>query len=309
MRASTTSVGSRSSGFTIIELLVSIAIIGILVALLLPAVQNVRETARRTQCANNLKQLGVALQSHHETHQCIPNNGGWDGSQTIQNASGTAFTPSTEDYTVGRTFYWGVGDPNRAPEEQPGSWLFCMLPFSEEHVVYKSQSWTTPVGIFVCPSRREAQAYEVVASDAYGAYDSGGWTWGKTDYAGSAMVIPGTGGRRSSTRKRFASISDGLSSTILAGEKAIDSSIQLTNTWYWDEPFFLGGSSGTVRKGFGLMRDAVGNDYKGNWGSAHAGGPQFVFGDGSVKQLSYDIDWSTFLALLTPQYGEVVAPP
>lgn len=64
-----------------------------------------------------------------------------------------------------------------------------------------------------------------------------------------------------------------------------------------------------VRRGLGLVRDQAGNDYKTNWGSAHPGGVQFVFGDGSVRNISYSMSWMDFAALLTPRGGEVVTPP
>ena len=96
----------RRNGFTLVELLVVIAIIGVLVALLLPAIQAAREAARRTQCINNLKQLALGCQNHHDTHGHFP-TGGWG-------------------------WYW-VGDPDRGfGKEQPGGWAYNLLPFFEQ---------------------------------------------------------------------------------------------------------------------------------------------------------------------------------
>lgn len=302
--SSRASVHAGHRAFSVVELLVAIAIIGVLVALVLPAVQHARERSRRAQCMNNLKQIGLAFQAHEQAHGVVPHNGGWDGQQTIRAVDGRVFTPSTDDFALGQTFQWGVGDPVRPPHRQTGSWLYAMLPFAEQQQVHADRTWMAPVATYICPSRRSAKAYEVVAQDQYGVYEGGGWTWGKTDYAGNAFLIPGTTGSPARRCRSLSSITDGLSSTILAGEKAIDPQVQTDTTWYWDEPFFLGGSAGTARRGIALMGDAVGNDYKGNWGAAHPGGAQFVFGDGSVHIVPYEISWKAFTALLTPAAGD-----
>jgi prepilin-type N-terminal cleavage/methylation domain-containing protein len=137
------------NGFTLVELLVVIAIIGVLVALLLPAVQAAREAARRSQCVNNLKQLGVGFLNHESTHQFLP-SGGWSS--------------------------WHVGDPQLGfGKTQPGGWMFQVLPYIEQQQLYKLTDdgtrnitagqraaalklQSTPVSVFNCPSCRPALA-------------------------------------------------------------------------------------------------------------------------------------------------------
>jgi prepilin-type N-terminal cleavage/methylation domain-containing protein len=134
-------------GFTLVELLVVIAIIGVLVALLLPAVQAAREAARRAQCSNQLKQIALAWQLHHDTHKFYP-SAGWG--------------------------YKWIGDPDRGTgKKQPGSWAYSILPYMEAANIHQigsgetaaakrealKQLAQTSVSTFYCPSRRPAQSY------------------------------------------------------------------------------------------------------------------------------------------------------
>ena len=133
--------------FTLVELLVVIAIIGVLVALLLPAIQAAREAARRSQCQNNLKQMGLGALNHESTHKFFP-SGGW-------------------------TFDWGP-DPNRGyGKSQPAGWVYSLLSFIEQqnlrnlgtgttigtapHQAAMTQLIQTPVETFICPSRSAAR--------------------------------------------------------------------------------------------------------------------------------------------------------
>jgi prepilin-type N-terminal cleavage/methylation domain-containing protein len=170
----------KSFAFTLVELLVVIAIIGILVALLLPAIQAAREAARRQQCSNNLKQLSLAALNHHDTHKTYP-TGGWA--------------------------WVFVGDPDRGfKRNQPGGWIFNILPFTEEDVRYKAASdgdkenitqkqldaireiVVNPLPLINCPSRRPAQPYPKPQDGLSIAHNSArnpsdGNVAGRTDYA------------------------------------------------------------------------------------------------------------------------------
>ena len=181
----------KRTAFTLVELLVVIAIIGLLVAILLPAVQAAREAARRMQCKNHLKQIGLGWQLHHDAHQHFP-VGGWNG-------------------------VW-VGDPDRGfGFDQPGGWTYNMLPYIEEGTLHDLGAGLTrpgvpvknnpekltsitqitqhPLAILHCPSRRPARLYPhnwmkdrgVRGSHTmYNTHSLKGKSVAKTDYAVNA---------------------------------------------------------------------------------------------------------------------------
>ncbi len=179
----------RRGGFTLLELLVVIAIIAVLIGLILPAIQKARATADRIHCANNLKQIGLAMHQHHASYNVFPSNGGWDGKQWISSVNGTKIVPTVQESFLHLTFKYGVGDPNLAPATQTGSWAFAILPYIEQDATFKNRAWTEPTALYACPSRRRATGQAAV-NDEYGTYIAGGWNWGKTDYAANAQVIP-----------------------------------------------------------------------------------------------------------------------
>ncbi len=289
--------------FTLIELLVVIFIIAILIALLVPAVQKVRATSMRTACENNLKQIGLGMQQFLGIQKVFPGNGGWDGSQTIADINGNQVTIETFDFTTNRGYKFGVGDAKFSAADQTGSWAFSILPNIEQTTLYETRDWTTAVPLYICRARRSPDPKTVVAEDAEGIYTSGGWGWARTDYGINLIAF----GNRPNAFPA-AHFSDGLSNTIMIGEKAYDLTKQGAS-WYYDEGYYTGGSKGTGRDAPGLSPDGPNINYKDNWGSPHAVLVCFLFADGTVRPLTFDIDPIVMAALLTPDGNEGVTPP
>ena len=334
------SKSSERDGFTLIELLVVIAIIGMLIALLLPAVQQARAAARRAQSRNNLKQIGLALQNHHDAFGHFPNNGG--GKWSDESDHDTNYLPNmpnpkicTEGAGWRTCWPWGIGDPSKPGKEQPGSYVFALLPYLEQTNAFDQSiglKGAIPVSTLVIPGRRDPTPVNVPLSDPIYPgwnYTDGGWgAWAKTDYAANDQVILPAWGDRWGKVLRFRDLTDGASNVILVGEKALDLEAMAAGSWYWDEPIVVGGSGGTARCGLELYPDSPGlkelvdvsRPYQegvssttgfacggGNWGApADAGGVLFALGDGSVRIVSYSLDKLILERLLKPQDGEVI---
>jgi prepilin-type N-terminal cleavage/methylation domain-containing protein len=289
-----------AAGFTLIELLVVIAIIGILIALLLPAVQAAREAARRATCQNNLRQLAVAMHSHHSAHSHFP-TGGWG-------------------------YVW-TGDPDRGSDRrQPGGWAFSILPYLEQQTLEQlgrgasaavkrelaARVASTPIASLNCPSRRALGLYPYGGSHEVRNAEPTPLVM-KTDYAANAgdLVIgdlgpetladaengtydwantaEATGVFYPRSQVRIAKIPDGTSQTYLMGEKRC-----LIEGYDWgdDQHAFLGHGNDTARYtslDLPLARDGEQPGHK-QFGSAHVAGSYFAFADGAVKLVAYDID-------------------
>ena len=159
---------NRKQGFTLVELLVVIAIIGVLVALLLPAVQAARESARRLQCKNQLRQLALSFHMHHDSQQYLP-SGGW-------------------------TWRW-LGMPDLGfGKEQPGGWLYSTLPYMELGNLHQLGAGATSVAAIkqasidrtqapfdgmTCPSRRDKNVYAMIGFGATDFVLTGRLSYGK----------------------------------------------------------------------------------------------------------------------------------
>jgi prepilin-type N-terminal cleavage/methylation domain-containing protein/prepilin-type processing-associated H-X9-DG protein len=305
---------TRRPAFTLIELLVVIAIIGVLIGLLLPAVQKVREAAARTACLNNLKQIGVALHNYHDASQCLPPG---------YVASG-AYSDGATDTTPG----WG--------------WAAYLLPHLEQSSLYQQLNLSQPVPtsagiqtmvkVYQCPSDLLPQAASTVP-DAFGATVA---TAAPTSYAAccggdeSGTSDPtGLGAFYRNSRTRLTDITDGTSNTILVGERswgnangiwagAINNGVILRGK---QNPCPGGGAGSYPAATLVLAHSHLNNaltDTDGgldDFSSRHIGGSNFAFGDGSVRFLKtvpgdtptgYTSDSLILQALGTRANGEVV---
>ncbi|MCL6505357.1 MAG: DUF1559 domain-containing protein [Pirellulales bacterium] len=304
MNSRTIKTAMPHRGVTLVELLVVVAITSLLAALLMPAVQQAREAARRVECASHLKQIGLALLQHTDRKRTLPSSGwGWK---------------------------WPPY-PGREAERQPGSWVYVILPHLEQTglhsaAISQTERLTTPLALFYCPSRRRAELYPCVNTAIHPPWLP---RMAKSDYAACAgdhdnPNAPGTGmpfnqpdtlaegddpdwwlSRGSKLTANgvifqrsaipLADIRDGTSNTYLVGEKLLDPLHYTDGAGQGDmESVYHGANDDTTRVVWpeygGLRRDTPGYDNRNVFGSAHPAGAQFVFVDGSVHLVSYAID-------------------
>jgi prepilin-type N-terminal cleavage/methylation domain-containing protein len=290
----------RPTAFTLIELLVVIAIIAILIALLVPAVQKVREASARTQCVNQLKQMGLAFHSHQDVHKYFPSGGLGPGAQRTMLHNGPA------DYSKQA---WGWCYQILPHIEQGNLWR---LPAGKEHEII-----ATAVPIFYCATRGRM---EVVDDIAVSDYAGNGGTYGHWTDQGEPTnsldgVLTPSGGQAIS----FGNITDGTSNTLLIGEK------WLYVQWYddrtsgggscinnegwcngWDNDNICYSSSGLNAPELPLRDVQSGPQCGYAFGSAHNGAFQSVFCDGSVHSLQYDINAKIWVNLCNRSDGQPV---
>jgi prepilin-type N-terminal cleavage/methylation domain-containing protein/prepilin-type processing-associated H-X9-DG protein len=254
----------RRCAFTLIELLVVIAIIAILIGLLLPAVQKVRDAAARMQCSNHLKQMGLAMHTHHDALGAFP-NGGFN-------------FPGDSAPLVG--YY------------QHYSWLFHILPYIEQEALFRSTDNNTisrtPIKGFYCPSRRSPILYNNL---------------NKVDYAGCAGSDGSNGSngmiiRGPVSSVRIVDVTDGTSNTVMIGEKQLnrlrfgqstdDNESCFRPGWNGDwEVYRVGTASTQPAQDFS---DPTNTPPSQRFGSAHSRGFNVCFGDGSVRHVQYSVN-------------------
>jgi prepilin-type N-terminal cleavage/methylation domain-containing protein/prepilin-type processing-associated H-X9-DG protein len=303
----------RQAGFTLVELLVVIAIIGVLVSLLLPAVQKVREAANRAQCQNNLKQVGLALQNYHSQNQCFPP--GWltigSGSTAIHHG-----------------------------------WIARILPQIEQDNLYRqidfTQDWTAGDGgvnavriaLLRCPSAptkrnestRSMTDYSATNLSVQSDVDLGAWYSHTDQYSNGGVLLDVTAKTPTgdTTGNRIADILDGASNTIMVAECAgrnqhwingeLDSNPVTGGSWGgpWaaDNTIDVRGYNPVTRtRGHEPMPPCAVNCMNGGEVySFHPGGANVVFADGSVHFLKASTNIVTLRALITIRAREQVTP-
>lgn len=285
-------------GFTLIELLVVIAIIGILVALLLPAVQQAREAARRTSCKNNLKQFGLALHNYHDTHRTFP--------------PGYVYRPGPSGENI-LGFGWGA----------------MILPFLDQSNLYSRFDWNAPIfdpvneqlrtrhlAVFLCPSDPISSDRFVEMGPTPERYAMGCYvaSFGPPDLDATQEKRDGMFSRNS--RTRIADVSDGLTNTLMAGERVNgpfrhpgSHGVHVTyeTTWSgavreWTEPADDHGHMVLFQTG--NVPNAPTSDDR-DVSAPHIGIAQFLLGDGSVRPIGESIHFAVYQALSTRAGSEV----
>lgn len=287
----------RRNGFTLVELLVVIAIIGILVGLLLPAVQSAREAARRTQCMNNLRQIGMALHNYESAYKRLP--AGWIANR---------------------------------PDGEPGwGWAVALLPFMEQSPVYNQLDVRLDIEhpknfllikqvipTFICPSDINGPTFEIgAAEEEHEDHEEGEvhnvdegpklFEMAKSNYVGvfgtteiEDSPFQGNGAFFGNSRIRFRDFTDGLSQTMIVGERCSR----------------LGGSvwHGVIPEAAEPMARLVGStDHVPNspvghfddFSSFHSLGAHFIMADCSVRMVSDSVREEIYSGMATRQGGEV----
>jgi prepilin-type N-terminal cleavage/methylation domain-containing protein/prepilin-type processing-associated H-X9-DG protein len=318
------SVHARA-GFTLVELLVVVAIIVVLAGLMLPAIQASRESARRMHCANNLKQIGLAIHAYHDAMGFLP------AGNYVNN---TAICPGSQGYQT----------------DDRANWMIAILPYLEYRALRQAYVVHAPneapanrkvretfIPEYACPSDQDADklivpalgpaaadslnvpympgSYRAMAgrSDGLKFLDNGDFISFPKDWRGPIHAV----GILGFTAEKFKNIRDGSSNTIMAGESITRSCPEFRTLWAYSFSFYsLSSATPQARTLYGDYQKADNEGGKGNslpcrrgWGSCHAQGINFLFCDGAVRFLGTSIDMDVFVGLGTINGKEMVQSP
>ncbi len=317
------SVALPRRAFTLIELLVVIAIIAVLIGLLLPAVQKVREAAARTQCMNNLKQIGLAMHNYHDTQQTLPTGGkkifgyriGWAG--------------FVLPYIEQNNLYQQAQQAARASWDSTSGYSAWRSPGLQSTPSFAL--FTSPIKVYVCPSSElgTQSPDAATSSTSPNAALEAALHYRANGGATSVPLIPGTQNAHANwsnsgviyptSQTRLTDITDGTSNTLLAGEtsSAVGRKSPLSwpgiQPWTWGY-YYYGDTQGWLMIDHKIVAWPIG--YTGTfltnetpYTSNHTGGVNALFCDGSVNFLAKTTALTVLQALATRANGEVVPTP
>ncbi|MFM7072841.1 MAG: DUF1559 domain-containing protein [Planctomycetota bacterium] len=290
------------TGFTLVELLVVVAIIGVLVGLLLPAVQAAREAGRRTQCANNLRQIGLALQNYHGKHSSFP--------------AGYVTGIDSQFNETGPGWGWGAMILSELEQSAVAGGITFTQPI--EHPA-NSSARVARLNTFLCPSDTIVSPWQAVTRDSMGRPVTTICQLAAANYTGvfgiREPVGDGDGVFFRNSSIGLKDISDGTSSTLMVGERS----------QRWGEATWVGAVTkaqlfpppGSPALPFSETAPSMvlGHTFEGppngrdlelnNFSSRHSGGAFFAFADGHVQFITSTLDKLTYRALSTRAGGEV----
>ena len=300
----------RRSAFTLVELLVVIAIIGLLVALLLPAVQAAREAARATQCKNNLKQIGLAIHLYHDTLGVLPP--GWAASGAPDGPNGWGWAarilPQMEQVPLHNQVRFDLRIMNPANEAARG----VVIP------------------TYICPTDPSAETVDVLLTPPIQTAPPDGplhfhppephrFPFAKSNYAGVFGTLEiaeapsdGNGTFFHNSRLKLASISDGLSNTLIVGERSsVPGTIEtFTGTMHYVQTSLWPGVIPEANDAFARVVGSTDHTpshpdrHFDDFSSGHPSGTHFLLGDGSVQRVDNSIDLAVYQAMATRAAGD-----